>query len=196
MGKSRFLIDQIEFFIRVFSYAPENVFFGEKSADAPLASTLQIGRTKNCGIQHNGDLLSYTGSDSIGTISDKRLKENIEDFSYSLDTFKQLETKIFEWKNPDAHASSGSEIGFLAQDVELIDSRWVSDFFIDQNHPDYDLLQDTHITDVDENENETLLGKTTSTILGRKDVMYISVIQQLLGKVETLETKVTALENA
>ena len=147
-------------------------------------------------MQHNGDLLSYTGSDSIGTLSDKRLKKNIEDFSYSLDTFKQLETKTFEWINPDAHASSGEEIGFLAQDVKLIDSRWVSDSFIDQDHPDYDLIQDTHITDVDENENETLIGKTTATILGRKDVMYISVIQQLLGKVETLEAKVTALESA
>ena len=147
-------------------------------------------------MQHNGDLLSYTGSDSIGTLSDKRLKKNIEDFSYSLDTFKQFETKTFDWINPDAHASSGKEIGFLAQDVKLIDSRWVSDTFINQDHADYDLIQDTHFTDIDENENETLIGKTTATILGRKDVMYISVIQQLLGKVETLEAKVTALESA
>ena len=29
-GKSRFLIDKIEFFFRFFSYAPENVFFAEK----------------------------------------------------------------------------------------------------------------------------------------------------------------------
>ena len=30
LGKQRILIDKIEFFIRVFSYPPENVFFGEK----------------------------------------------------------------------------------------------------------------------------------------------------------------------
>ena len=32
--------------------------------------------------------------------------------------------------------------------------------------------------------------------LGKKDAMYISVIQQLLTKIETLETKVAALEAA
>jgi len=152
--------------------------------------------TETLRIQHNGDLLSLSGSDSIGTLSDKRLKKNIEDFTYSLDIFKQLETKTFEWINPDVHASLGKEIGFLAQDVKIIDSRWVSDTFLSQDHADYDLIQDTHFTNIDENENEAIIGKTIATTLGKKDVMYISVIQQLLGKVETLEAKVTALENA
>ena len=32
--------------------------------------------------------------------------------------------------------------------------------------------------------------------LGKKDAMYVSVIKQLLTKIETLETKVKALEDA
>ena len=32
--------------------------------------------------------------------------------------------------------------------------------------------------------------------LGQKDAMYVSIIQQLITKIETLETKVKALEDA
>mgnify|MGYP007000171314 CR=1 len=32
--------------------------------------------------------------------------------------------------------------------------------------------------------------------LGQKDAMYVSIIQQLITKIETLEAKVTTLENA
>ena len=32
--------------------------------------------------------------------------------------------------------------------------------------------------------------------LGKKDAMYVSVIKQLITKIETLETKVQALEDA
>jgi len=35
-----------------------------------------------------------------------------------------------------------------------------------------------------------------SAKLGSNDAMYISVIQQLITKIETLETKVAALESA
>ena len=51
---------------------------------------------------------------------------------------------------------------------------------------DYDLMNDG--TDLD--------GQQLTAKLGKKDDMYVSVIQQLIAKIETLETKVTALENA
>jgi len=36
------------------------------------------------------------------------------------------------------------------------------------------------------------MAKTSK--LGQKDAMYVSIIQQLITKIETLETKVAALE--
>ena len=119
---------------------------------------------------------------SIGSISDKRLKKNIQDYTYSLDNFKSLATKIFDWENPKQHGSITQQIGFLAQDVESLDSRWVRDFKIDEDSPDASLL------------DSDLISKASR--LGEKDAMYVSVIQQLITKIETLEAKVKALEEA
>jgi len=119
---------------------------------------------------------------SIGSISDQRLKKNIQDYTYPLDNFKSLATKIFDWENPKLHGSTTQQIGFLAQDVESLDSRWVRDFKIDEDSPDASLL------------DSDLISKASR--LGEKDAMYVSVIQQLITKIETLETKVKALEDA
>ena len=39
-------------------------------------------------------------------------------------------------------------------------------------------------------------GISKTSKLGEKDAMYISVIQQLIAKIEILETKVATLESA
>ena len=57
---------------------------------------------------------------------------------------------------------------------------WVSQQAVDEDSADAEFL------DADR------LAKTLK--LGKKDAMYVSVIQQLLAKVETLEAKVAALE--
>lgn len=119
---------------------------------------------------------------SIGSISDQRLKKNIQDYTYPLDNFKSLATKIFDWENPKLHGSTTQQIGFLAQDVESLDSRWVRDFKIDEDSPDASLL------------DSDLISKASR--LGEKDAMYVSVIQQLITKIETLEAKVKTLEEA
>ena len=54
------------------------------------------GTTTHFNIAGNGDL---TGTDqSIGSISDSRLKENITDFTYDVVKFKQFKPKTFDWK--------------------------------------------------------------------------------------------------
>ena len=126
---------------------------------------------------------TLTATDTtIGSISDKRLKKNIKDYTYPIDNFKSLATKIFDWENPKQHGSTTQQIGFLAQDVESLDTRWVRDFKIDEDSPDASLL------------DSDLISKASR--LGEKDAMYVSVIQQLITKIETLETKVKALEDA
>ena len=130
-------------------------------------------------IAANGDI---TATDtSIGAISDERLKKDITDYTYDIAKFKEYAPKTFNWKNKIAHNDRDGNIGFLAQAVNATDARWIGETEIDPTSPDYDIISD----------NISFTSK-----LGEKDAMYISVIKQLIAKVETLESKVTALENA
>ena len=131
-------------------------------------------------IRHDGALF---GTDTnIDTLSDQRLKENVAAFTYSLDNFKLLQPKVFDWKNPEAHSEVSQQRGFIAQELETADSYWVDEYSVNSDHVDAQYL------------DEDRVAKTSK--LGSTDAMYVSVIQQLLAKVEALETKVAALEAA
>jgi hypothetical protein len=139
--------------------------------------------TEHFRINAGGDL---TATDtSIGSNSDQRLKENIADYNYDIDTFKTYKVKSFDWKNPARHRNKTGQIGFIAQDVESIDSRWLGNVILsDENDPDYSLIS----ADGDGNR----IAKTLK--LGENDAMYISIIQQSITKIETLEAEMTALK--
>jgi hypothetical protein len=139
--------------------------------------------TEHFRINAGGDL---TATDtSIGSNSDQRLKENISDYSYDIDKFKTYKVKSFDWKNPARHRNKTGQIGFIAQDVESIDTRWLGNVILsDENDPDYSLIS----ADGDGNR----VAKTLK--LGENDAMYISIMQQAITKIETLETEMTALK--
>ena len=117
---------------------------------------------------------------SIGSLSDSRLKENISDYTYPIDTFKQFAPKTFTWKNPEMH-KSGTQRGFLGQDIESTDSYWAKEEPISPkqgtqdgpDNPDYDIISN----------NIAKVSKLTE-----KDAMYISVIKQLIARIEALES--------
>jgi hypothetical protein len=143
------------------------------------------GTTERFRIAANGDL---TATDtSIGSNSDERLKKDIADFSYDLETFKKYKVRKFNWKQPDLHMNKTNQMGFVAQELQDVDSQWVSTTTLHSNnkgeaHPEAQYV------------NSDLSAFTAK--LGEKDAMYISIIQQLTTKIETLETKVKALEDA
>ena len=139
-------------------------------------------------MEHNGTLKAT--DTSIGSLSDSRLKKDIKDYSYDISKFKQFKPKSFNWINPEVHGDKSNVKGFLAQDVEVIDSDWVEDSWISKDDPDFALISNT--TDIN-GAGETV-GVSKMSKFGYKDAMYISVIQQLIGRIETLETKVAALE--
>jgi hypothetical protein len=133
-------------------------------------------------IAANGDL---TATDTtIGSNSDERLKENVKDFTYDLEKFKKFEAKTFDWKNKEEHNNKTNNRGFIAQEVEIVDEYFTDKISIDEN------LEDSKLIDPDEE------GKhfAYTTKLGKKDAMYISVIQQLITRVETLEADVKTLK--
>ena len=56
------------------------------------------------------------------TPSDKRLKTNIKDINYGLETIMKLNPKQYDWKKDETH-----DIGFIAQEVEKIIPEIVKD---------------------------------------------------------------------
>jgi len=145
--------------------------------DSGSAGTFRFrnGTTSHFNIAGNGDL---TGTDqSIGSISDSRLKENITDFTYDVAKFKQFKPKTFDWKNPAEHNGRTNNRGFIAQEIAAIDDYWTDQITIDSDTEDAKLIS----ADSDGNHNSYSLK------LGKKDAMYISVIQQLITRIEALE---------
>ena len=156
--------------------------FYTKSASGSLTHRFDIAP--------NGNL---TASDTtIGALSDQRLKTNIQDYSYDLEKFKQFKTRTFDWINPEFH-QEGNIRGFIAQEIDTVDPYWNYQFEVSKEtaKKDYDLLSDG-------DENYTIRdhrpGKASK--LNGKDAMYVSVIQQLISKIETLEVEVAALKGS
>ena len=136
-------------------------------------------------IDHNGDL---KGTDtSISSISDSRVKKDVVDYTYDLSKFKLFTPKQFNWINPEMHGDKSNVKGFLAQDLEAIDTQWVGESFISKDDPDCELV------DKSKNSIDEEVGVLKTSKFGDKDAMYISIIQQVLTKVETLEQENIAL---
>jgi len=160
-------------------------------------------------IASNGDL---TATDtSIGSLSDQRLKKDISNFSYDISKFKQLQPRSFEWKNKSEHGNKTGLRGFIAQEVDSVDNHFVNSHSIKESYQplDFALLDDSgtftetkEYSISEELNNQIPSGKkvgdkyevisnkprtTYDSKLGDKDAMYISVIQQLITRIEALE---------
>ena len=157
---------------------------------------LSLYATTNAGVafvehfrmEHNGTLKAT--DTSIGSLSDVRLKKDIADYSYDISKFKQFKPKSFNWINPEVHGDKSNVKGFIAQDIETVDGDWVEDSWISKDDPDFSLISDTTATN---GEGETV-GVSKMSKFGYKDAMYISVVQQLISRIETLEAEVSALK--
>ena len=103
-----------------------------------------------------------------------------------MDKFKQFKPVTFNWKKPEYHSEtpkSGKHRGFIAQDVQKLDSyALVNKYDLDKDSEERELI------------DEDGVGLTST--LGDKDAMYVSVIQQLIDKIEKLETEVASLKGS
>lgn len=114
---------------------------------------------------------SYTGSDQT-------LKENIVDATSKLEDLKKLKVRNFNWKSEYfPNKSKKKQLGFIAQEVEQVFPSLVSEHDIAPNKGDTD-----HVP---------VMKKA---IKQAWDPIIIKAMQELITKVETLETKVAALE--
>jgi len=174
-----------------------------------------VNATEHFRIASDGSLTAT--DTSIGSNSDSRIKENIANFTYDLAKFKQLQPRTFDWKNPSQHNGVSGNRGFIAQEVKAIDDYWTGELSVEKNHSDYNLLDsviksncvinDGMIFASGISKSDWEAGKLDDTYpknstweasvednrisltskLGKKDAMYISVINQLITRIEALE---------
>jgi len=124
----------------------------------------------------------YSRTGSVSNLSDQRLKKNIQDLTYSMDEFKAIKPRTFEWINTGDHPE-GVQNGFVAQELP---EHLKSTYDIGQKtgpldediDPDYALVKD-----------ENGIGTAFAASLGSNDAMYVSIIQQLIARIEALEEK-------
>jgi len=131
-------------------------------------------------VTNQGDLQNH--DNSYGAISDVKLKEQIEDASSQWQDIKDLTIRKYKMKTDIADKGDSNELwrlGVVAQEVETAGMSG--------------LVYETPDRDEDNND----LGTTTKAV--KYSILYmkaVKALQEAMDRIETLEAKVTALENA
>ena len=121
----------------------------------------------------NGDVDNT--NDSYGQISDIKLKENIVDADSQWDDFKAVRFRKYNFKEETGYETH-TQLGVIAQELELTSPG---------------LVYETIDKDKDGNDLGTTTKAVKSSILTKKALV---ALQEAMAKIETLETKVAALE--
>ena len=141
------------------------LFFGSHSATGTV-----VGGTISFTVFSNGNVQNT--NNSYGAISDAKLKENIVDASSQWNDIKDIRVRNYNFIEGQTH----TQLGVVAQEVETVSPGLVSES-----------------PDIDNDGND--LGTTTKSV--NYSVLYmkaVKALQEAMDRIETLETKVAALE--
>jgi len=155
------------------------------------SSTLQVSTTRNttdasynhlnCAIHGVANKMAVRDSgaivstnNSIGSISDERMKENIEDATSQWDDIKAVQVRKY-----NRIGETQKELGVIAQELEASNMGG--------------LVDESEWFDVVANPDNEVRKSVKYSILYMKAV---KALQEAMTRIETLEAKVTALENA
>jgi hypothetical protein len=143
---------------------------------------LQIGEwngssaTVNAKVAANGDW--YTNDGSTSSLSDERVKDNIETLDECLSSILQLRPVSFDYNGlGQMRTDMGKQRGFIAQEVELI-------------------LPDIVKIDKRSDEDEPDLIEYRSMAQGKLIPYLVRAIQEQNEQIEELKSKVLELENS
>ena len=146
------------------------------SANSSIAMLMRRGANNGsvCSLQRGtayvGSISVSAGAAAFNTSSDYRLKENVVDLDGAIDRVKQLAPKRF---NFIADAETTVD-GFLAHEAQTVVPEAVTG---------------TH-NEVDDDGNAVMQGIDQSKLVP----LLTAALQEAIAKIETLETKVAALE--
>jgi len=144
-----------------------------------------------------GTVQNATGT--YGTLSDERLKSNIVDAKSQWDDIKALEFKNFtKFDNPDL-----KQLGLIAQDVEKISPNLIYETPPEPEEVKHNSEFGTLYEDGDTLPPAKEIGhvkEVKSNVKGLKEsILYmkaVKALQEAMARIETLEAKVKALEEA
>jgi len=155
------------------------VYFSDDAPDDNTQYAIQFADNVATRFRVYSDGDTWT-SDAGTLTSDETLKENITDATSKLEDIKKLKVRNFNWKESyHPEKSKKKQIGFIAQEVEEVFPGLVKEYDISPDELDPD--------------HTPIMKKT---IKAAWDPIIIKAMQELIEKVETLETKVAALEAA
>ena len=165
----------------------------EFTGAAPDNNTQYFFRGEDTGavrvlIQSDGDLVNH--DNSYGQTSDERIKQNITDANSQWNDIKAIKVKNFQRKDDVAKYGINKkiQIGVVAQELEASNmSGLVKDEVL------Y-VSTDKEVINGDKNVGDVNTYKSV-----KYSVLYmkaIKALQEAMAKIETLETKVQALEDA
>jgi hypothetical protein len=136
------------------------------------ATSIENG-TERCRILADGDLENT--NNNYGALSDVKLKENIVDAESQWEDLKGISIRNYNFKE-ELGFGTNTHIGVVAQELELVSPNLVKT-----------------IPDRDNDGND--LGTTTKSV--KYSVLYmkaVKALQEAMERIETLETRLTALE--
>jgi hypothetical protein len=134
-------------------------------------------------------------NNSYGSLSDERLKENIVDANSQWEDIKKIKFKNFNKKVVPGEKDSITQLGVIAQDLETAGMSGL----VEENKPNkHDIKRSSDFGTLDKDgEIETTTGEKVKSV--KYSVLLLKsakALQEAITKIETLETKVKALEDA
>ena len=137
-------------------------------------------------IAHDG---TFTGSSS-NNISDQRLKENIATITNATTKIKGLTGRTFTWRE-DADMQQGTKYGFIAQEVEPVVEElvcsWTGIRVLDKDGK----VTKQHEPYLDRGDSYAKSVNVDGVV-----PILVEALKEAIAKIETLETKVAALESS
>jgi hypothetical protein len=99
-----------------------------EAANGTIFASFQDPTNSGASLFLFGGVGAQPGGGSWANSSDRRLKKNIEPLSGALDRLLQLRSVTYEYIDPAAiHEPTGTQIGFIAQEVEPLFPNWVGE---------------------------------------------------------------------
>ena len=149
-----------------------------------VTSGNSIGLTSRFEIDENGN--GYINGNSFS--SDQRLKKNISNITGATDKIKALTGRTFEWRE-ELEFGEGTKYGFVAQELETVLPELVSKALVHFDK-DENIIHDNYT-----NKGEIVDTAKTINTVGVIPVL-VEALKEAITRIETLETKVAALEGS
>ena len=186
-------------------YIQRNTFTGQSpDNNTSFAYWCNDTTTARFGVYSDGDVLNH--DNSYGSFSDERIKQDIRDANSQWDDIKAVKVRNFKKKDDVRQYGDKAweQIGVIAQELEAAGM----DKLIKHGNPsEGDIASSSEFGTLYEDGDDIPEGKKIGDIKEIKaqvkkvgySVLYmkaIKALQEAMAKIETLETKVKALEDA